>query len=323
MEDQIDVLRWINIVREEINDKSDRALVITIASILDVQLEKVLKTFFINDSKIDEKLFGSNSPLSTFSSKNSMCYYLGIISKYEYNTIEIIRKIRNKFAHEIETKNMSDNQSIVDLCDNLKIPKELYIPESITFSKDGKIKQVNKQNFEKMEIKAKFIKVFENITMYLEYRIVEILKQKRIEYKNISYLQTLKDAQNQIINLNKQYYEYNLKYKKQLLQEYKIIRIIIDDKQKHSLLKNMLDVKDEEINKIIMKIADSPQKALKYVEKELERISNIIKAYEEGDLFYGETIENNIGSKVFDKLMNITIDAIENEEDNNWYIKKN
>lgn len=191
--DDLDILEWISIVEEEINVKSDRAMVVTCASILDAQLEILLRKFLIRDKKIDMRLFGSNNALSTFSSKQSMCYYLGIISEYEFDTIEIIRKIRNRFAHEFKIKKMTDDQSIVDLCNNLALPSKLYIPETLKIN-NGKIVENLDNPLQDLDVQERFIRVFKNLTMYLNYRSIEISDIRREKYENLTVVEMFKDT---------------------------------------------------------------------------------------------------------------------------------
>lgn len=282
LKEDIDVLKWMSIVEEEINVKSDRALIITIASILDIQLEKLLKNFMINNSKIDENLFKGNAPLSTFSSKISICYNLGLISKYEYQTIEIIKKIRNRFAHDIEIKKMTDNQAIMDLCNKLTIPKKLYIPPTLIFTNTGKLKKIDTEPLSNIDISTKLVKVFKNLTMYLEYRIIEISEFKRKEYENVSCLQLLKDMKKRIIEINKKMYNLNLKYKDTLLLE--------------------LDTPNRDSNEI------------EKIQKEIQKIDNAIKAYEDGNMFFGTIVESIANPHIFMKILDDSIEAIESDE---------
>lgn len=262
---EIDVLKWLHIVEEEINLKSDRAMVVTSASILDTQLEMLLRKFMIKDNKIEERLFNNAGALATFSAKNSMCYYLGLISKYEFENIEIIRKIRNRFAHEIEIKKMNDDQSIIDFCNNFTLPKELYIPE-IVHMKDGKILELIKEPIENIDIQTRFMRVFKNITMYLDYRNIEISEIKRNEYKNMKCIELLKDGKNKLLELNKKRYELNVEYKQRLLSK--------------------------------IKKEDNKEK-IREMEAKIEIIDKEITAYKEGDLFYGTTVKPDEGGKAY------------------------
>lgn len=274
-EEKVDIIKWMKIVDEEINVKSDRALVITIGSILDTQLESLLKSFLIKDNKIDERLFNNNSPLSNFGSKIWMCYYLGIISKYEYKALEIIRKIRNIFAHEIETKKLEDSQSIRDLCKTLNIPEEIYILDNFFISvKEEEIK------FEDMSLSEKIIKVFKNITIYLEFRRVDLFECKRTEYKNLSFVQMLEECMRKVKMNSLQIYELNVKHKELLLLK----------------LKNIENDSDEK-NELKAKI---------------EKIDKLLNAYSNGNILYGLDIDENETKKALNSI-NQSLKKLQND----------
>lgn len=274
-EEKVDITKWMKIVDEEINVKSDRALVITIGSILDTQLESLLKSFLIKDNKRDEKLFNNNSPLSNFSSKISMCYYLGIISKYEYEALEIIRKIRNIFAHEIEIKKLEDSQSIRDLCKILNIPEDIYIPDNFFIS--GKEEIIE---FEDMSLSEKIIKVFKNMTIYLEFRKVDLFESKRIEYKNLSFVQLLEECMRKVIMNSLQRYELNIKHKELLLLKLK-------------KLKNDSDEKNE-------------------LKAQIKEIDKLLNAYSNGNILYGLDMDENETKKALNSI-NQSIKKLKND----------
>lgn len=274
-EGKVDITKWMKIVDEEINVKSDRALVITIGSILDTQLESLLKSFLIKDNKRDEKLFNNNSPLSNFSSKISMCYYLGIISKYEYEALEIIRKIRNIFAHEIEIKKLEDSQSIRDLCKILNIPEEIYIPDNFFIS--GKEEIIK---FEDMSLSEKIIKVFKNMTIYLEFRKVDLFESKRIEYKNLSFVQLLEECMRKVIMNSLQRYELNIKHKELLLLKLK-------------KLENDSDEKNE-------------------LKAQIKEIDKLLNAYSNGNILYGLDMDENETKKALNSI-NQSIKKLKND----------
>lgn len=274
-EEKVDITKWMKIVDEEINVKSDRALVITIGSILDTQLESLLKSFLIKDNKRDEKLFNNNSPLSNFSSKISMCYYLGIISKYEYEALEIIRKIRNIFAHEIEIKKLEDSQSIRDLCKILNIPEDIYIPDNFFIS--GKEEIIK---FEDMSLSEKIIKVFKNMTIYLEFRKVDLFESKRIEYKNLSFVQLLEECMRKVIMNSLQRYELNIKHKELLLLKLK-------------KLENDSDEKNE-------------------LKAQIKEIDKLLNAYSNGDILYGLDMDENETKKALNSI-NQSIKKLKND----------
>jgi len=72
----------------------------------------------VSSKKIEEELFKSNAPLSSFSSRIKMAYYLGKLSASARRDLETIRSVRNDFAHHPEHLDF-EVQSIKDRCANL------------------------------------------------------------------------------------------------------------------------------------------------------------------------------------------------------------
>jgi hypothetical protein len=85
----------------EFSGESDRAAVILGAAKLDVLLYQLLqKVLRPSTSKTDELLEG-DSPLGTFSARTLICHRLGLIDDDLFRSINLIRRIRNSFAHEL------------------------------------------------------------------------------------------------------------------------------------------------------------------------------------------------------------------------------
>lgn len=109
MSDLIDkeVEHWVGnleILQDELEkSSSDRSCVIVAAAYIDELLGYLFRRFMSSPSseKEDKELFSGYGPLSSFSSKILLSYRLGLISNYEYKTLQCIRKIRNLFAHDI------------------------------------------------------------------------------------------------------------------------------------------------------------------------------------------------------------------------------
>src|SRR5450830_482812 len=118
----------INFLKQEFKGSSDRAAAIIGGAFLEDYLESMLQYYFIADTKHDSVIFEGNGPLSTFSAKISLCYRIGLISKNEYEKLEAIRAIRNKFAHELSFLNFFD-QSIAARCKNIEYPVEMITPD--------------------------------------------------------------------------------------------------------------------------------------------------------------------------------------------------
>lgn len=84
---------------EELKRETDRGLPLVGAALIDEKLLEILQSFFIEGKSSKKLLIEGNAPLGTFSSRIEACYALGLIDKFEYQEIGLIRKVRNQFAH--------------------------------------------------------------------------------------------------------------------------------------------------------------------------------------------------------------------------------
>lgn len=105
---------------------SDRALGIIAASLVEIHLTKLIKSAFIQETKagsketVESKMFHSAGPLGPFASKIRLAYLMGLISQELFKNLEIMREIRNRFAHETEIGHF-DHQEISSRCRNFTI----------------------------------------------------------------------------------------------------------------------------------------------------------------------------------------------------------
>lgn len=112
---------------------SDRSCVIVAAAYLDDYLGYLFRCFLSSPfkEKEDGELFSGYGPLSSFSSKTVLAYRLGLISDYEYKTLQVIRRIRNAFAHELTTESLD---KFKDLLSSIVPPRRLLLIKSIPFA---------------------------------------------------------------------------------------------------------------------------------------------------------------------------------------------
>jgi mannitol operon repressor len=83
------------------NDETSRGRALVAASLIDEMLDELLRSFLL-DGRTTKRLFdGANAPLSTLSAKSLMCRSLCLISSFEFEDIELVRRIRNEFAHSV------------------------------------------------------------------------------------------------------------------------------------------------------------------------------------------------------------------------------
>lgn len=85
---------------KEFQTETDRGVGLVGAALLDKQLLDLLKSHFLKKKESIELLEGGTSPLGTFSSRIKIGFCLGLITEFELKELQLIRKIRNEFAHQ-------------------------------------------------------------------------------------------------------------------------------------------------------------------------------------------------------------------------------
>lgn len=101
-----------------LKEESDRGSVLMSAAFLDEYLSSLLKANFIDDEKTFTDLCNGTGGLATFSAKIELCYLLGLISLETRRDLNIIRRIRNEFAHSMETISF-ETESVANRCRSL------------------------------------------------------------------------------------------------------------------------------------------------------------------------------------------------------------
>ena len=102
VEEAPDYLKAFVGLLEVVRNESGRGAVLVFATMLDEQLKKAIDAFLVDNSTIVKLTEGFNAPIGTFSTRSLLAFGLGLISEREYNEIELIRKVRNEFAHSID-----------------------------------------------------------------------------------------------------------------------------------------------------------------------------------------------------------------------------
>ncbi len=111
------------------HEESDRGAAILAGSFAEHTLGQYLK-FRIRDKKMADELFNAMGPLSSFSQRIAIAYAFDLISSAQYKDFEIIRKVRNHFAHHPLETTFNTND-IRQLCASLTMFKEIN-PEQHT-----------------------------------------------------------------------------------------------------------------------------------------------------------------------------------------------
>jgi mannitol operon repressor len=115
---------------KELQKETPRGAVIVGAAFLDAGLREILANFLIDEKNAVDELIGSEEkvdcPLSFFGARIKAAYCLGLISKDERDDLNLIRRVRNRFAHKLHDLSI-DDKKIIDWCNSLQTPKGLLL----------------------------------------------------------------------------------------------------------------------------------------------------------------------------------------------------
>lgn len=103
----------------------DRAAAITLAAGVDQDLEILLRKFFVDEPNVVDKLMKGLAPLATFAARIESAYALGLISESERRNLNLIRKIRNDFAHQANLEVSFETPGIKERCLELEAPTKV------------------------------------------------------------------------------------------------------------------------------------------------------------------------------------------------------
>lgn len=117
-------LARFKVLLAEMNKESPRGMVLVSTALIDEHLAEAIKARLVDHPAADKLMVGFNAPLGTFSARITGALALGIISEAEFFDLEILRKVRNDFAHQITAG--FDDQTIKDRCANLALAAEDY-----------------------------------------------------------------------------------------------------------------------------------------------------------------------------------------------------
>lgn len=120
----------------QFHKETDRAAGILAGSFVECSLRDFLLAFLINDAAVCELFDGPYAPLSTFSARAKLCFAMGLISKGFLRNLDIVREIRNHFAHHPLATSFA-NPEVEHLCFELSLAKILHEVENKTGRKFG------------------------------------------------------------------------------------------------------------------------------------------------------------------------------------------
>lgn len=99
----------------ELKKETPRGAVIISGVVLGELLGKTLENYLTDHKDVKKLLYGGvSAPLGTFSARILMAFGLRLIDEKEYANLQVIRKIRNHFAHNLHAS--FDDAKVKDLC---------------------------------------------------------------------------------------------------------------------------------------------------------------------------------------------------------------
>lgn len=115
-------------IGEELEKESDRGCALVAAAYLENEITELLGRFFIEQGeKAKEALFDFNGPLGFFSSKIKTSAALGLIPQEIQVALDLIRKLRNDFAHlhePLDFESSAIKQRVLSLLPTLMTPQQ-------------------------------------------------------------------------------------------------------------------------------------------------------------------------------------------------------
>lgn len=106
---------------QELIHGPDRVCAIMAGALLDSRLEQLLATA-LPALPNRKAIFANGGVLYDFKPKIEMAYAFGLVGPAAYNDLDIIRDVRNKFAHRMFEMSFNDDFGR-DKCANLKLPE--------------------------------------------------------------------------------------------------------------------------------------------------------------------------------------------------------
>ena len=108
----------------EFQEETDRAAAVLGVAYLSESLRQLIATTLVDDDKLLNDLLKHGTPLGSLSSRTQAAYSMGLISDDEYDDLNKIGEIRNRFAHDLQGLRFSDNWAN-DKCSMLNRPREM------------------------------------------------------------------------------------------------------------------------------------------------------------------------------------------------------
>jgi hypothetical protein len=89
-----------------LNKHDERGLALSLAAFAEDTLGRLLLTYLVDGKQSKDLVDGFNAPLGTLATRMKAAFAIGLLTKDQYEDLEVARKVRNLFAHDWEGVNL-------------------------------------------------------------------------------------------------------------------------------------------------------------------------------------------------------------------------
>ena len=90
-------------------EQDERAMVLSLSTFIEDTLGRLLLAYFRDCKATRELVEGFSAPLGTLGSRIKAVYAVGLVTEEQFKDMEILRKVRNQFAHNWEGVTLERN----------------------------------------------------------------------------------------------------------------------------------------------------------------------------------------------------------------------
>ena len=141
---------------DEFQKETDRSAAIIGAAFLDEHLKQLLANFMVDDPNEVKQLLSQESPLGSFGARIRAAYCLGLISRQYFESLKLIKDVRNAFAHQLHGLTFED-KDVADACKKLQALQ----PLKSRFAQTPRQMFVNSATFILMDISIRALTVLQ------------------------------------------------------------------------------------------------------------------------------------------------------------------
>ncbi len=130
-------LQYFGAFLAEFQKETDRGGALVGAALLDNRLERLVLSHLVAGKVAEGLVIGRNAPLGSFSSRINASFAMGLITTEERQDLNIVRSIRNEFAHREHGVSFEDG-TIAGLCTSLKSRRPQQMIEDHGYTPRGR-----------------------------------------------------------------------------------------------------------------------------------------------------------------------------------------